>query len=125
MITAREALALPTAQVSESDRQAAEKIVEEVDAAVRAGMNRSGASITLPLGRLNPAILAEVIHTCRREGWAVGVQDVTEQSRVGVIAPRVGTVVTGHKIIVQPTDESYDRYDAEVKWAAVSEKALS
>ena len=110
MITAREALALPGAQVSESDAAAAREIVEEIDAHVRAKMTRLGVTITFDPRRFNQVIMSEVARAIRRAGWQGEGREIVEKGKL-----TGQPVVTGLRFFITPSDAAYDTLDEGAK----------
>ena len=102
MITAREALALPHAHLSESDREAAESFLRKLDRYVKENVNYSGCDMPLGANEVNGPILAYVGHTCREAGWNWQVQQRQVQS--GIIG---GQPVAATFFVLRPKEEAY------------------
>ncbi len=118
MITALEALSLPTAQISDSDREAAQVILAELDAHVRKYMSRTGcmvpsaepqvgSSMRIDRNRLNGPILNEVGNECRRRGWIMSLEELQRQSEI-----TRQVVVVGHQIALRPREDVLDAWMA-------------
>lgn len=104
MISAREALALPKAALSDSDRQAVEAILADLDAHVRANMTRVGCEpLQIDARRLNNIIAGEVGNRLRQEGWLFLLNEVQTRSQF-----TSELVVSGYSVSLRPTDEVYD-----------------
>lgn len=115
MITALEALFLPTAKISDSDREAAQAILAELDAHVRMHMSPTGCMLpdtpsvggAMPLdrGRINGNIWHEVTDALRRGGWIAELQEI---KRVSAVMGGGQPIVVGHQVALRPSDEVRD-----------------
>jgi hypothetical protein len=101
MISAIEALALPTAQLSKEEADAATKLVALIDECVRKEMRRNGIELSTPM--THPAVIAEVNQRLRRCGWETSWQPMIERHALN----QALTKHTGFKLSLYPSDESY------------------
>ena len=115
MITAREALALPSARLSDSDREAVERFLAEADAFVRANMGRIGCAMPINPLEVNEAIAVETCLRLKRCGYNAAFQKLGQP---GAISNQ--PVVTGFFLTMQPTDDSYEMADASVPFSSAS-----
>ena len=109
MITATEALRLPSAALSPSDAEAAESYLRDVEEYIRQNMGRVGCIMPVIPGRVNPVIAAEVERKLRAAGWKAEFQKVARESP---LAP--GQKVMAYQLALAPTDEAYAEADRKV-----------
>lgn len=74
MISARDALKLPSAQLRPSDAEAAASLLAEIDTYVREHMGPGGCVVPVDPARVNQAIVIEVERVCRSLGWEAEFQ---------------------------------------------------
>lgn len=82
MITAKEALALPSAAISSSDLEAATGLLGDLDAFVRTNMTYGGCVMSVASGRLNRNILTHLTVELQRCGWIFECRNVVAQSAI-------------------------------------------
>lgn len=107
VISASQALRLPTAGVSDSDWETAVLILRRIDGYVREHMKRGGCEVPIDADRLNPQIAYEVMTALRRQGWIVEIQQRLEASRLDPSR----RVPSGMQIALRPSNDAYDDAD--------------
>lgn len=103
MISAREAISLPCAQLKPSDAEAAATILANVDTYVRRNMDRGGCLVPIDPTQLNGAIATEILRVCRACGWRAEWRSKEEPS-----ALTGQTVIIAFNLSLEPTPEAYD-----------------
>lgn len=101
MISAAEALRLPSAQLTPEESASADALEMSIESYVRLKMERRGCEYTTPETR--PNIIAEVNQRLKTAGYQPQWQALVEQSVVKGAAPRH----VGFKLALAPTDEAY------------------
>ena len=113
MITAQEALRLPTAKLSPSNQESVEKLLSDIENHIRANMSRHGFyadnGIEVDPTRVNGAIVLEVERRCRSAGWLAQFQQLNAKSALSG-----KMVVAKFQIELRPTDASYEAYEKEI-----------
>ena len=89
MISAKDALLLPSARLRPSDAERALKILAEIEAYVRVHMDRGGCVVPIDPREVNGAVVAEIEHICRTLGW---VAEFQQKLKPSAIDPRQSTV---------------------------------
>lgn len=102
MIPASEALTLPTATLSNEERDAADKLEILIEEHVRKEMTRFG--IDLQTSVTNKNVVAEVNYRLRMMGWVTNWQPIVEKHRFNAAM----SVHSGFTLSLLPTDESYN-----------------
>ena len=102
MITAREALQLPSARLSDDDAAVVAEIMERIDVLVRREFRRAPLRIPVAEAALSPVVAAEITQRCRRAGWRVGWEQ-----QAGVSAITRQQTITGVYLILEPGLGSY------------------
>lgn len=110
MISAREALALPSAQIRPSDKEAVDKLLDEIDAYARKNMTRGGCIIDLEPNRINKIIADELSRELRRLEWAGQITEMQAPNKLGP-----GMSVVGYRLILVPMLVAYDAADTEAR----------
>ncbi len=101
MISAVEALALPSAQLAPEEIEAAYVLESEIEKHVRADMTRNGVAIQ---GReKNPNVIAEVNQRLRAAGWSTNFEFIVDKHRLNAAL----TTTVGYRLLLTPSDESY------------------
>jgi hypothetical protein len=101
MIPAAEALALPSAQLTDEEKAAADKLEALIEEHVRMGMRRNGVNLQTPM--THPGIITEVNQRLRTAGWVGEWQPLLETNSLN----RAMQKHVGFKLSLYPTDESY------------------
>lgn len=101
MITAKEALRLPSAQLTPEEQHDVEELLKRIDQAVRTGMQHNG--IVFESTEVRPQVNAEVIARLRHAGWSPQAIPEVEQPRFTGGKPSIRKVT----IMLLPADESY------------------
>ena len=101
MISAVEALQLPTAQLTAEEALAADKLESLIDEHIRTGMCHSGVDLQVTMTNAN--VIACVNQRLRANGWGTGWQPVIEQHRLNVAVQKH----VGFKVSLFPDDEAY------------------
>ena len=112
VISAAEALRLPSAAVSASDAEAAASYLADIEAYIRANMRRVGCTMPIDPTRVNPVIAAEIERRLRAAGWRAEFQKTQVPS---VLAP--GKMVISYQLALAPVDEAYAEADRAAKTA--------
>lgn len=107
MISARDALALPSAQIRPSDKEAVAKLLEEIEAHIRKNMTRGGCILDLDANRVNKIIADELSRELRRREWAGQITEMQEPNNLGP-----GMRVACYRLILVPMLVAYDAADA-------------
>lgn len=105
MINAAEALALPTAQLSEEDLKLVEHIEAQLAEAIKTKMERRGVDVKLD-GVTNANALAELNQRLKRAGWMPSWQPLVEPHPLHQNKQRL----TGYMLSLAPHDSSYDKH---------------
>ena len=85
MITATEALRLPSAQLTHDERKGVVALLEKIDLEVRTGMKLNG--IVIATDEIRPPVNAAVMQTLIRAGWNVAFHPIVVQSKVAGSKP--------------------------------------
>lgn len=101
MIPAIEALALPSAQLTDEEKAAADKLEGLIEEHVRTGMQRNGVNLQTTV--THPGIITEVNQRLRSAGWVGEWQPLVEQNQLN----RAVQKHIGFKLSLYPNDESY------------------
>jgi hypothetical protein len=105
VIPAVEALRLQTAQLSDEEKAAADRIESEIEEAVRKGMTRSGLNFQSKENR--PVVIAEINQRMKAAGYEPGAQLVVDVHPLN----KAQQIVVGFRMGLAPTDESYRAYE--------------
>ena len=111
MITATEALGLPSASLDEDEMAAATKMLEKIDEAIRETMKYNG--VACQTDEVRPQVNAYVTQRLLEAGWAPTWQAIVVQPRLQGQKP----YLNGFHIILNPTSDAYK--------AAVSNTVIS
>lgn len=100
MISATDALRLPSAQLTGEEAAAADSLEAKIESGIRAAMERRG--IDLQTNETRGNVIAEINQRLKAAGWVV-------QWRARVEPPRVGLTPTlvGYDLSLAPSDEAY------------------
>jgi hypothetical protein len=101
MISASEALRLPSAQLSPDESAAADALDAELDAHLREHMRRGGA--TFDTKEVRGPVIAEVTWRLRRAKYEVQVMAAQAASPLNPQQLRV----VGYRLVLTPSDEAY------------------
>lgn len=101
MIRAADALALPTAQLTEEEKEAVDKLEVHIDAAIRSAMQYHG--IELQINEVRREVITEMQLRLRAAGYSSQWEPRVERSKLN---PNKGTLV-GFELSLCPTDEAY------------------
>ena len=101
MIPATEALALPCAQLNDSEKDAADKFEAFIEEHIKTSMGRNGVDLTTAVTNAN--VVAEVNQRVRAAGWTTLWTPLVEKHRFN----QAQNVHTGFKLSLFPTDEAY------------------
>ena len=99
MISAAEALLLPTAQLSEEEEAGAKKLMREIEAHVRASMEYRG--VDFETSETRPNVLARCNQLLKRAGYVTEWRPRVKQSRLGQ------PTVDGFSLTLPPSDAAY------------------
>jgi hypothetical protein len=105
VITAVEALQLPSAQLTDEEKAAADGLELLIEEHVRKGMGRNG--VDLQVGMTNPKVIAEVNQRLKRAGWATQWSPIIERHKLNAALQNL----TGFGLNLFPTDESYKEHE--------------
>lgn len=109
MITAKEALALPKAQLTDVEREGAIKLLAWFDEQIRDDMTYDGVS-DLKVEVTNRNVIAFVMRTLKRNGWLVnGRPDFMPHPLNKAV-----TQLKGYIISLVPNDEVYEAVGTSV-----------
>ncbi len=111
MISASEALRLPSAQLSPDESAAADALDAELDAHLREHMRRGGA--TFDTKEVRGPVIAEVTWRLRRAKYEVQVMAAQAASPLNPQQLRV----VGYRLVLTPSDEAY-REAEPAQWKA-------
>lgn len=101
MITAVEALALPTAQLTEEEKTAADDLERLIDEHVRKGLQHRG--VDLDISCTNGNVLSAVTHRLIEAGWIAEWTPITKQH--ALYRNRIEHV--GFKLSLRPSVKAY------------------
>lgn len=101
MISAADALRLPTAHLTDEERAAADRMEAAIEAHVRLAMNRDGCQFRTT--EMQGPVLAEVTHRLRAAGWEPKWNAEMEPSP---FAER-GQRHVGWTLVLVPSDDAY------------------
>jgi hypothetical protein len=101
MISAVEALALPTALLTDEELKAADNLVNAIEHQIHGHMRRNG--VTLEGTESRPHVIAEVNQRLKEAGYEANWQLVFDQHPLNKALTRPA----GYKLGISPTDESY------------------
>ena len=120
MISATEALSLPTAELSKECREAADKLEGQIEGIVREKMGRNGVDITTTV--THEAVIAEVNQRLRRAGWATNWQPKLEQHPLN----KALTKHVGFSLNLFPSDAAYTEHwlKTQANGSSVSKQEL-
>ena len=111
MIQASDALALPTARLSEEQMLVASQVLAEIFAHARTAMGFRGFDFRVT-STTDGNVIAYCNQRMRRAGWLTSWQPLVEKNPNN---PREHTIV-GWGLNAQPTDESYRIAMEEAPW---------
>jgi hypothetical protein len=100
VIPAHEALTLPTAQLTEEQRDHADKLEEQIDKAVREHMRRNG--LDMQVKQADPAVIAEVNQRLRAAGWGAVWNPIVDEHRLN----KALRVIVGFSLNLFPSDDA-------------------
>lgn len=101
MISAVEALRLPSAMLTDEERTAADRIEAELEIHVRKYMEFRGVDFKTTETRNN--VIAELNQRLKAAGWSTQWQRMSRPNRLSGGAQEC----VGHMLFIAPTDESY------------------
>ena len=103
MITAREALQLPSARLSDDDAALVANAMANIESMIRHEFRRGPLRIPIPREYQSPVVTAEIKLQCRRALWRVGwEQQVGRHPITGEQA------VLGQYLTLEPMPEAYE-----------------
>lgn len=121
MITASDALMLPTAQSTEAERTAAALLDVEISAYVETHMEFRGC-YDIKVEETRPSVIAEVNQRIRRQGWHAEWKPIYRQDDPTNKQKRSHA---GYSVDLIPSDEAYHRAAALRARAALGEALLA
>lgn len=101
MISAAEALRLPSAQLTSEERATADALEADIEAHVRLKMERRGCEFTTNETRSN--VIAELNQRLKAAGFQPQWQAIIEPPRIGLGTP----THVGFKLALAPSDDAY------------------
>lgn len=101
MIPAAEALKLPTAQLTDEERAAADKLEADIEEHVRVGMQRRG--VDLSIKEINGNVIAEVNQRLKAAGFTPQWQAQVERHKLNAALQ----AHVGYKLSLSPSDQAY------------------
>ena len=82
MITAKEALQLPSAQLTEEDQVKVKSFLDGLEASIRAQFDSAAMGLQIPVDGMSNKILATIARKVREAGWAFGFEQLQEKSSI-------------------------------------------
>lgn len=101
MMTAVEALSLPTAKLSAEDVEAADKLETLIELHVKSNMKRQG--VVLEISEVRGDVIADVSQRLKDAGYQVQWTPLVEQHPLNKAQQKL----VGFRLSLAPTDESY------------------
>ena len=101
MIPASEALKLPSAQLTDEEKAAVERMESEIDEGVRTGMEHRG--IDLNFTETNGNVIAEVNQRVKKAGFNAQWIKLVQKHKFNAAL----TETVGYSLSLSPTDEAY------------------
>lgn len=101
MISADEALRLPTAKLSRQEQTEIADALEKIDAFVRLNMKRAGCDMMV--FQKNTNVMSEVSRALCERGWAPRFEPIAEQSKIQGGQPKI----IGFRLVLEPSNETY------------------
>jgi len=102
MITAIEALRLPSAKLTDEQSEKATDVINKIDAQVRMKMTRGG--LTMILNVTDQSVLAHVAILLKQAGWNPQWMPVHEQSSIRGAQPKH----VGFQLTLAPQESAYE-----------------
>lgn len=99
MITAAEALQLPTAQMTAEESEAVDKLMALIEKSIRESMQHYGIDLTV--GTPHRTVVNEVNHRLVLAGWTTEWQPITEKSRFAN-----AETIKGFRLSLAPSKDS-------------------
>lgn len=109
MINAAEALALPSAQLSDDDVSLLSSLTMQISETIQSKMERRGLEMRLE-GVTNGNVLAEINQQLKQSGWQPQWQPIVEQHPLNKTQQRV----SGYILVLAPTDSAYAEYRSKL-----------
>ena len=112
MITPKEAMALPAAQLTGEQKIALRELLRAIDRWIPEHIDPRGVTYRTTI--MDPLVLLPAIRELRRAGWVVGLQSDTRPSALNPREPQL----VGHIFALEPTDADFPSPFAGESWAA-------